>query len=282
MADSDRPDRSDLPVPRRTLDRSAVERVLARAAELQATGADASGGTLSEAEIIDAAREAGLSVEHVRQALAEERTRVVLPAEQGLAARLAGPGRAAASRVVAGSPERAIAALVQWMEREECMRTTRRGPDRASWEPRRDFVGNLLRGLRAGSPTLHRVGEVTATVAPVDGSRVLVHVEADASQGRRARLAIGGVTAATGVVAGGTVLGVGSVAHALVAVFVPLALVPMAAGAGVAWALARGHRTEVERTQRALEALLDRLEHDFPAPSSTGPGWLHVVRRALG
>src|SRR5688572_25216293 len=103
------------PVPassRPALDRAAVERVLARAADLHATGADGGeGGALTESQVIEIAREAGLSPDHVRRAIAEERTRVALPEEAGLAARLAGPGSAAAARVVPGTAAQIGAAL---------------------------------------------------------------------------------------------------------------------------------------------------------------------------
>ena len=58
-----------------TLERGAMERVLARASELQALGADAPEG-LTEAQLLELGKEVGISSEHLRQALAEERTRV--------------------------------------------------------------------------------------------------------------------------------------------------------------------------------------------------------------
>jgi hypothetical protein len=49
--------------------------VLARAAELQAASAGSAADGLSEADLLEVAREAGLSLEHVRHALVEERLR---------------------------------------------------------------------------------------------------------------------------------------------------------------------------------------------------------------
>ena len=83
------------------LDRAAMERVLARAAELQASSSDASDvpEAMTEAQLIELGKEVGLSAEHLRQAMAEERTRVVLPAdERGVAVSLIGISRARASR----------------------------------------------------------------------------------------------------------------------------------------------------------------------------------------
>src|SRR5437868_9562194 len=131
MADANRP-----PVPvRPSLDRAAVERVLARAAELQGAGSGAPEvGALSEAQLVEIAREAGIAPEHVRRAIAEERTRVVLPEEHGLAARIAGPGTASAARVVRGSLAQIGGVLDAWLDREACMRVMRRIGERTLWE----------------------------------------------------------------------------------------------------------------------------------------------------
>src|SRR5690348_3032140 len=89
--------------------RAALERVLARAAELQ----DASGEqtdrpeTLTEAQLEELAKEVGLSPQHVRQALAEERVRIqpVASSGTGVGYTLFGVDRVAAQRVVRGKPE---------------------------------------------------------------------------------------------------------------------------------------------------------------------------------
>src|ERR1051325_5625294 len=81
------------------LDRGAMERVLARATELQALSADAPEG-LTEGQLLELGREVCMSQEHIRQALAEERTRVTLPEERGVVGAWFGPGMAVASRVV--------------------------------------------------------------------------------------------------------------------------------------------------------------------------------------
>lgn len=220
----------------------------------------------------------------MRQAIAEERTRVALPEEHGLAARLAGPGLASAARVVPGARGDVAAAIDRWMEREACMRIVRRQGDRTIWEPRNDLLGNLKRGIGGGEGGVFR-GAATLAVTTADAGdrRTLVRLDADVSRGRRQRLAAGSVTAAGGTLAGATMLGVGIVAHALLAVVVPIAAIPVLAGAGAGWVLARGHRQAAERMQTALEHLLDRLEHgDLPV----GRGAplldvLHEVRRAL-
>jgi hypothetical protein len=177
-----------------------------------------------------------------------------------------------------------LARLTQWLEREELMQQVRRLSDGGVWAPRRDVVGNLVRGLRrGGTPGLRTLAALGAAVVPLDDGRALVRLEADVSSGRRQRLVVGGITAATGALAAGTLLSLGIVADALMTVLVPLSAFPALAGGGTAWALARGHRATVARTQVALERVLDQVEHGAPDPSpiaSTLREVLDGVRRA--
>jgi hypothetical protein len=171
MADHD--PGANLPAP---LGRAALERVLARAAELQGAAADGPEGALTEAQLLEVGREVGIDAAHLRQALAEERTRVTLPEEPGLVGRFAGPAVASATRVVNGTPVAVLDTLDGWMQREECLQVKRRYPGRMTWERRRDFVGNIKRSLRMGGRgyDLTRAGEVGATVVAVDERRSLV------------------------------------------------------------------------------------------------------------
>src|SRR5688500_16321529 len=93
------PNPSNLPA---TIDRAAGERVLARALELQAGASGETHDRLSEAQLHDLAKEVGLDATHLRQALAEERTRVVVPEERGLLATLFGSAIVSAQRTVTG------------------------------------------------------------------------------------------------------------------------------------------------------------------------------------
>ena len=128
------------------LDRTAIERVLARATELQASnaGRDQS-GMLTEAELIEIGKEAGISREVLTQALAEERSRVIVPEESGFVASITGPAVATASRTVRGSAADILATIDSWMQGEECLRVQRRFPDRITWE-RHDFSQSIPSG----------------------------------------------------------------------------------------------------------------------------------------
>jgi hypothetical protein len=278
------PDRPPVPA-RQSLDRAAVERVLARAAELQGAGTDApDAGALTEAQVLDVAREAGISPDLVRRAIAEERTRVVLPEEHGLAARIAGPGLVSAARVLRGTPAQVAGSIEPWLEREACLRVLRRIGERTLWEPRSDFVGNLKRGLSGNEARVLRgLSALAVTVTDAGEGQSLVRLDADLSSGRRNRLAAGTVAATGGTLAGAAMIGMGVVAHALMVVVAPIAALPVLAGAGAGWAIARNHRANAERVQMALEHVLDQLERGELGPGRGGPllDVLHEVRRAL-
>jgi len=105
-------------LPSSPIDRAALERVLARAAELQTTSGEPV-EQFTEEQLVELGREVGLSPQHLRQAMAEERTRSVLPEDEtGIAAKLLGPGRARASRTVPGTARDTLATIDLWMQRQ--------------------------------------------------------------------------------------------------------------------------------------------------------------------
>jgi hypothetical protein len=255
----------DLPVPAPpsgALDRAAVERVLARAAQLQSQSLNAEDplDVISDEQLIAAGAEVGLSVQHIRQAIAEERTRVGVPAERGLRAQVAGAGWASASRTVAGTPASVLATLNATLTRDESLTIKRRYAERWTWEPRRDFWA-MFRRIGGWRFDLQHASEIAATALAVDEQRVLLRLDADVSRTRNERLEQGAGVAVGGVVSGGVVAGLATIAHFAVVAVMPIAAVPVVAGLVGGYALARRHRETVERTQLALEQVLDRLEH---------------------
>src|SRR5258708_8059579 len=108
------------PVPN-SLDRAAVERVLARATELQAGADRGAEGSLTGAQIEALAKEVGLDPINLRQAMAEERSRVSLPVERGMLASLYGAATVSAQRTVSGTPAQVLGALDDWMQRQESL-----------------------------------------------------------------------------------------------------------------------------------------------------------------
>jgi hypothetical protein len=74
----------------RKIDRAALERIIQRAAELQAGDVDTGDG-LSEQEVLKLGSEVGIPGRFLRQALYEETTRGGAEAARGTWARWAGP-----------------------------------------------------------------------------------------------------------------------------------------------------------------------------------------------
>ncbi len=236
------------------LHRAALERVLQRAAELQAASTEVP-ETLTEEELIALGAEVGLGATALKQALVEERMRVVLPEERGVLAALAGPATFVATRVVRGTPRDVLTQLHRVMEGEENLREVRRFPDRVVWAPRGGFAGmvrELTRLDGRGFP-LARADEVSATVVATDAGKSHVRLEARLQQRRS-----GAAQAATiGLVSGA---GLVTVALALNAMLpVALGLWAGVSGASVYFAR-RNYRRDAHNAQLALEQTLDRLE----------------------
>ena len=246
----------------RTLERAALERVLARAAELQmATGEPT--GELTEEQIVELGREVGLSPANMRQAIAEERTRVALPAAQHQLGGAYGPIQVSSSRTVRGRPTEILASIDRWMQREECLQVRRRFEERMTWEPRRDLVGSIRRGFNVGGRgyALSRADVVGATVVAVDEGRALVRLDADVSATRRRAIGASGASAGLGVASGAAVVGIAIASGGAAIVAGAIGAATLGVGALAGWGFAHAQRSLATRVQLALDQLLDRLEH---------------------
>jgi hypothetical protein len=152
------------------------------------------------------------------------------------------------------------------MQQQELLTTKRHLGDRITWEPRRDFVVNVKRGLRVGGRdyALSRADEVSATVVAIDESRVHVALDADFLPHRRHAVAQVAGSVLVGAGAGAILLVMGIMAAAAAA---PVVVLPV-----IATVAERGWRRHmVARSQLALEQLLDRLERgqiERPGPAS--------------
>ena len=243
--------------PGNAITRSALDRVLARAAQLQgASGEGDDAGTMTEAQIIELGKEVGLSSAAVRQALAEERSRTILPEETGIVAKLSGASVASAARTVPGSAAAVLGALDGWMQRNEGLEIKRRFADQLVWEARRDFFSTFRRALTVTGSGLELAAadDVTAIVADVSPGQSHARIVANFRSTRNQKLAKG---AAVGVL---LALIVGA---PLAAIFdnpeiavIPAALVALTS-LFVSW---RGYERLVSRAQVAIEQALDRLE----------------------
>jgi hypothetical protein len=247
---SDGPKPSSLPA---TIDRAAVERVLARALELQAGASGDAQDRLTESQLLDLAKEVGLDAVNLRQALAEERTRVAVPEEKGVLAALYGSAAVSAQRTVNGTPAQVLQALDDWMQRQECLKVKRHFGERIVWEADQGLAGTVKRVVSGKGAALARATDVAATAIALDATRVVVRLDAQLA-GYRTSLAqlTAGLTGAS-VVAGGV----------LAALSFPVlaAIAPTAVLVPVVWGASRSsHGRAVARAQLALEQVLDRLE----------------------
>lgn len=261
----------DLPVPAGgALTRSALERVLARAAELQAASGDGDeAGAMTEAQLIELGQEVGLSADALRQALAEERSRAVLPDDRGWLATFAGSASVTAARTVAMPAPDALRTIDAWMQKNEALQVKRRFADQLVWEARPDFFATLLRGLRFGGRRyeLASASDVGAIVSSMDASHSHVRLVADYSAARARRIGSAASVVAVGLIAGGVLLALGF--------FAPVAAIPpVAAGLVTFFAARRQHRAHLARGQVALEQALDRLEFGDRAPGSAAAALL--------
>ena len=244
------PNPSNLPA---TIDRAAVERVLARALELQSGASGDASDRLSEAQLQDLAKEVGLDTVHLRQALAEERTRTVVPEERGLLATLFGSATVSAQRTVHGTPAQVLQALDDWMQRQECLKVKRHFGDRIVWEADQGITGKVKRVVSGKGQALSRANDVSATVIALDASRALVRLDATLAGSRASIAQINAGLGGAAVVAGGVLT---ALSFPVLAAVAPAAiLVP------IVWGTSRSsHARTVERAQLALEQVLDRLE----------------------
>lgn len=251
---------SSLPV---ALDRAALERVFARAAELHAHTLEPT-DNMTEGQLVDLGKEVGIGGEYIRQALAEERTRVAVPEERGAVGEAFGATLATASRIVKGTPAQVLSELDAWMQREEGLRNKRRFGDRLTWEARRDLLGNLQSSFNMSGRlyALKPATEVGATAVEVDSQRTLVRLDAEFGDSRRQSVGWSSAVAGTGVLSSA-----GLLAWAASIPGSSLLIAGIVAGAwttgtvATAFGIARAQRRKIQRAQLGLEQILDRLEH---------------------
>src|SRR5216683_2241098 len=217
--------------------REALERIIHRAAELQAGEHDIGEG-LTEPDVLALGQEVGIPPRYLRQALLEERTRSGVAPEHGVVAWVAGPMALTADRVVPGDAAALECVLTGWMEREESLQVKRRQPDRTSWEPRVGAVASIQRALGAGgrSFVLAHATEVAAQVVALEPGFCHVRLTANV-RGQRTRRLWGAAS----------LVGFGAALAAVIpalGVLGPWALLPPLVIWAAALAAARRHRLD--------------------------------------
>lgn len=238
------------------IDKKALERIVRRAAELQAGSAEIGEGLTSQ-EVLALGKDVGIPEGYLRQAMLEEQTRAADEGSAGTWAWLTGPRAVSAHRVVPGDRASVERALSRWMMDEELLQPKRQYADRTTWEPKAGAFASIQRALSGRRRySLASAAQITSQIAQLEPGFCLVRLEADVSQQRRNRISGGIVLATVGWgLTGATALIAPPLAIAQILMMVP--------GVGLTiggTAIARTHRSANERVQIGLEQALDRLE----------------------
>ena len=251
-------------VPRK-ITREQLERIIQRAAELQASEMD-TGEDITEQELLKLGSDVGIPGRFLRQALVEEAAGGAA-IERDFATRWIGPRMAHAHRVVPGDRAALERAVAEYMTEEEALTPKRRLPDRTVWERQKGLFAEMKRGLSLEGKAYHlaRAADVSVQIAALEDGYVHAELAADIGNHRGNAVVGAGVLAALGVF--------GAMGVALVPGLQILAVVPLLSGLGLASLVVRDYRRRVERMQTALEQVLDRLEQGEirPRPRIAGP-----------
>src|SRR5574338_635045 len=127
-----------MPLPPSKFDRAQLDRILQRAAELQAGERDP-GSELSREELIQLGRDVGIPARHLEQAMLEEQTRTPEQQLDGFWDRAAGPAAVRAMRVIRGDASPTERSLADYMEEHELLAVARQSSGRIIWEPLKGF-----------------------------------------------------------------------------------------------------------------------------------------------
>jgi hypothetical protein len=241
------------------VDRATFDRVLQRAAELQAASRDIGDG-LTEEEVLALGTEVGMSPQLLKQALLEERTRLAPPAPQGVLDSWVASAELRAERVVQGTEESIAKALTAWFDKYEHFVVQRAVLGRITYEPVDAFAGAMRKMKRmfdgtGAKPSQESTELLTALITPLEDGFCHVALVAELRKSRRS------------YVLGASALGVTGVAMTtglLALVNFPaaelMAMIPAAAGVGTGVITARAFRPIAARSQLGLERALDELE----------------------
>ncbi|MEO8029838.1 MAG: hypothetical protein ABI765_03250 [Gemmatimonadota bacterium] len=255
-------------------DREALDRILKRAAELQAHERD-TGESMTPDEVLKLGRDVGIPGQYLQQAMLEERVRTTAATPNGILDRWVGSAECSAGRVVRGEPAVIEQAMVDWLESNELLAIERRQPGRISWEPLRGMASALRRSAAALGRTqrpfmLSRASRVTGGVISLEPGYCHVTLTADLGPVRSGYVgSIAGIGAA-GVATAGVLT--------VMTPFLAIALAPIPLVLGLGWLIGRQYGPVHDRTQLGLERALDHLEqHGSLQRQEIGPGRPGIV-----
>lgn len=265
----------------RSVDREALERIIARAAELQ-TGEREVGDNLSWDEVRQLGKEVGIPDRYLQQALLEEQNRAPAAAVTGLANRLVGPRMVTAERVIRGDTRSIERALLAWIDEQELLTVQRHQVGRIDWEPLPGLQVAFKRSsaaLGGGRKPfmLAKAALVSATTTELEPGYCQVRLTADIGKERNGHLGGGASLLSGGIIGTAVLASVGAIF-----VLTPLPLIGGATLAAITW---RSFRPQVERTRLGLERTLDHLERGTVKPDhhlpDKAPSLLQVVSQEI-
>jgi hypothetical protein len=267
------PPEPPLPDPHR-IDRAALDRIIQRATELQ-TGDRDIGDNLTPEQVLELGKDVGIPARYLHQAMLEHRMGGDGPTvDPTVLGRVVGPREVGAQRVVHGDRDSVVAALIEWMSRNELLVLQRQQAGWVRWEP----LGGMQAAIRRGTAALDtskpkfmlsRADLVTATVTELETGYCHVALSATLKQARTA--AIGGAVAGSSLGASAAIIA------ALLSPFWIVTIPPLAVGGALGWYVLRRFRPVVERVQLGLERALDYLER-----GGVKPGHAQLPQRGAG
>lgn len=244
-------------------DQEALQRILQRAAELQAGERDVT-GSLDGKEVLALGRDVGIPEHYLRQAMLEEGQVREIQEPAGWIDDMMGPASIHANRVLRGDPHAVEDALVRYLETEEVFGVIRRSEGQVMLEPVGGWQAAVRRATGSKRFMLKKAERVSATIVPLEPGLSQVILRANLRDVRRGY--IGGAAALLSTAVAGTI-----VLGALNA-FWPILLMPLPGAFGFSWAIGKAYKTEVERAQLGLECALDHVERGAVRASHQLPG----------
>jgi len=244
-------------------DQEALQRILQRAAELQADERDVS-GSLDGNEVLALGRDVGIPERYLRQAMLEVGQAREAPEPEGWIDEMIGAPSVKAERVVRGDPHAIEVALARYFETEEVFGVIRLTEGQMMLEPVGGWQAAVRRATGGRKFMLQKAQSVSATIVPLEPGLCQVVLRASLRDLRRGY--IGGAAALVSVAIAGTV-----VLGALNA-FWPVLLMPLPGAFGFSWAIGKSYRSVSERAQLGLECALDHVERGTVRASHQLPG----------
>jgi hypothetical protein len=244
-------------------DQEALQRILQRAAELQADERDVS-GSLDGNEVLALGRDVGIPERYLRQAMLEVGQAREAPEPEGWIDEMIGAPSVQAERVVRGDPHAIEVALARYFETEEVFGVIRQTEGQMMLEPVGGWQAAVRRATGGRKFMLQKAQSISATIVPLEPGLCQVVLRASLRDLRRGY--IGGAAALVSVAIAGTV-----VLGALNA-FWPVLLMPLPGAFGFSWAIGKSYRSVSERAQLGLECALDHVERGAVRASHQLPG----------